>query len=153
MAVDYKAKKESCREMYMSGRTNTNELADVFSVTPKTIRNWIKKDGWKEQYNEIENLTEQIKISISRTLLVALRQYGKNPEDTALQSLVSLLKQYQKANEPEKDLIENMKRFLDWQIDFYHAKGDEVTAKSIQREILGEQGLVAYFLKRANHVY
>jgi len=41
-----------------------------------------------------------------------------------------------------------MKRFLDWQINFYHARGDEATAKAIQREILGEDGIVEYFRKR-----
>ncbi|MCD4828207.1 MAG: hypothetical protein K8R90_02090 [Candidatus Cloacimonetes bacterium] len=152
MTVDYRAKRESCREMYMAGRTNTRELAAVFSVTSKTIRKWIKDGGWEGQLSELETLDEQIRLSIRRALLIALRQYAESPQDTALQSLVSLLKQYQKVHEPEKDLIENMKRFLDWQVDFYHAKGDEETAKAIQREILGESGQVAYFIRRASHV-
>jgi len=151
MAENYEAKRESCREMFLAGRTVVRELADVLSVTPKTVRKWIREGGWRDELDELETLDAKIRLNIRRALLMALKQYADNPQDTALQSLVSLLKQYQKELEPSKDLIDHMKRFLDWQIDFYHARGDEETAKAIQREILGDDGLVAYFMSRAGH--
>jgi len=151
MAENYEAKRESCREMFLAGRTVVRELADVLSVTPKTVRKWIREGGWRDELDELETLDAKIRLNIRRALLMALKQYADNPQDTALQSLVSLLKQYQKELEPSKDLIDHMKRFLDWQIDFYHARGDEATAKAIQREILGDNGLVAYFMSRAGH--
>ena len=151
MAENYEAKRESCREMFLAGRTVVRELADVLSVTPKTVRKWIREGGWREELDELETLDAKIRLNIRRALLMALKQYADNPQDTALQSLVSLLKQYQKELEPSKDLIDHMKRFLDWQIDFYHARGDENTAKAIQREILGDDGLVTYFMSRAGH--
>ncbi len=151
MAENYEAKRESCREMFLAGRTVVRELADVLSVTPKTVRKWIREGGWRDELDELETLDAKIRLNIRRALLMALKQYADNPQDTALQSLVSLLKQYQKELEPSKDLIDHMKRFLDWQIDFYHARGDEATAKAIQREILGDDGLVAYFMSRASH--
>ncbi len=151
MAENYEAKRESCREMFLAGRTVVRDLADVLSVTPKTVRKWIREGGWRDELDELETLDAKIRLNIRRALLMALKQYADNPQDTALQSLVSLLKQYQKELEPSKDLIDHMKRFLDWQIDFYHARGDEATAKAIQREILGDNGLVAYFMSRAGH--
>jgi len=151
MAENYEAKRESCREMFLAGRTVVRELADVLSVTPKTVRKWIREGGWRDELDELETLDAKIRLNIRRALLMALKQYADNPQDTALQSLVSLLKQYQKELEPSKDLIDHMKRFLDWQIDFYHARGDEETAKAIQRELLGDDGLVAYFMSRAGH--
>ena len=116
IAENYEAKRESCREMFLAGRTVVRELADVLSVTPKTVRKWIREGGWRDELDELETLDAKIRLNIRRALLMALKQYADNPQDTALQSLVSLLKQYQKELEPSKDLIDHMKRFLDWQI-------------------------------------
>ena len=148
---EYRRKRESAKRLYLKGETDIAALARMFEVADKTVRNWIRKGKWDDEYDEVHHLEEEIDIAVKRALIRALKEYAEVPQDTALQSLVSLLKQYQKELEPSKDLIDHMKRFLDWQIDFYHAHGDEATAKAIQREILGDDGLVAYFMSRAGH--
>jgi len=92
---------------------------------------------------------EQIELAVKRALIQALKGYAKNPQNTALQSLVSLLKQYRNSSDPSREFFEYLKHFLDWLVDFYFEKNDMQTAKAIQREILGEKGIVEYFRKRA----
>ena len=147
---EFKIKRESAKKLYLKGETNISILAYIYEVTDKTVRNWKKKGNWDKEYDEIVNLDNEIKIAVKKALIKALTEYAKEPRNTALQSLVSMLKQYSKSIEPTRDFIENMKKFLEWLIDFYLTKNNEETAKAIQREILGESGIVEYFRKRAS---
>ncbi|MDX9977629.1 MAG: hypothetical protein RBS16_06280 [Candidatus Cloacimonadales bacterium] len=144
-----KKKKESAKEMFLKGETEVKKLAKIFDVAEKTIRSWIKKGNWLNSLDELQTLDEEIKISVKRALVKSLKAYTKNPENTALQSLVSMLKQYYKTIEPSKEFMQYLKKFLDWQIDYYLSKGDETTSREIQKCILGEDDLVEYFKKRA----
>ncbi len=148
---EYRRKRESAKRLYLKGETDVAALARMFEVADKTVRNWIRKGKWDDEYDEVHHIEEEIDIAVKRALIRALREYAEVPQDTALQSLVSLLRQYNKNAEPTRDFIEHMKRFLDWLVDFYHARNDEATAKAIQREILGEDGIVEYLRKRAGH--
>jgi len=150
-SLEFKKKKESARELYLKGETNVKKLARILSVSDKTIRNWIKQGKWTSSLDEIQTLDEEIKVAVKRALVKALQEYTKNPQDTALQSLVSMLKQYYKTMEPAKEFMLYLKRFLDWQIDYYFSKSNETTAREIQKCILGEDGLVEYFKKRAEN--
>jgi len=150
-SLEFKKKKESARELFLKGETNVKKLARILSVSDKTIRNWIKQGNWTSSLDEIQTLDEEIKVAVKRALVKALQEYTKNPQDTALQSLVSMLKQYYKTMEPAKEFMLYLKRFLDWQIDYYFSKGNETTAREIQKCILGEDGLVEYFKKRAEN--
>ncbi|MCK9427949.1 MAG: hypothetical protein M0P92_04610 [Acholeplasmataceae bacterium] len=147
--MEMKKKKESAKEMFLKGETEVKKLAKIFDVAEKTIRSWIKKGNWLNSLDELQTLDEEIKISVKRALVKSLKAYTKNPENTALQSLVSMLKQYYKTIEPSKEFMQYLKKFLDWQIDYYLSKGDETTSREIQKCILGEDGLVEYFKKRA----
>lgn len=148
-SMEMKKKKESAKEMFLKGETEIKKLAKIFDVAEKTIRSWIKKGNWLNSLDELQTLDEEIKISVKRALVKSLKAYTKNPENTALQSLVSMLKQYYKTIEPSKEFMQYLKKFLDWQIDYYLSKGDETTSREIQKCILGEDGLVEYFKKRA----
>ncbi len=148
---EYRHKRESSKRLYLKGETDVAALARMFEVAEKTVRNWIRSGKWDEEFDEVRHLEEEIDIAVKRALIRALKEYAQAPQDTALQSLVSLLRQYNKNAEPTRDFIDHMKRFLDWLVDFYHARNDEVTAKAIQREILGEDGIVEYFRNRAGH--
>ena len=148
-SMEMKKKKESAKEMFLKGETEVKKLAKIFDVAEKTIRSWIKKGNWLNSLDELQTLDEEIKISVKRALVKSLKAYTKNPENTALQSLVSMLKQYYKTIEPSKEFMQYLKKFLDWQIDYYLSKGDETTSREIQKCILGEDGLVEYFKKRA----
>jgi transposase-like protein len=146
---EYKIKRESAKKLYLKGETDIKALARIYGVADKTMRNWIKKGNWNDELDEIANLEDEIRIAVKKALIKALREYSRAPQDTALQSLVSLLRQYSKNIEPTRDFIEYMKKFLDWLIDFYLARNDEQTAMAIQREILGASGIVEYFRMRA----
>ena len=148
-SMEMKKKKESAKEMFLKGETEVKKLAKIFDVAEKTIRSWIKKGNWLNSLDELQTLDEEIKISVKRALVKSLKAYTKNPENTALQSLVSMLKQYYKTIEPSKEFMQYLKKFLDWQIDYYLSRGDETTSREIQKCILGEDGLVEYFKKRA----
>ena len=148
-SMEMKKKKESAKEMFLKGETEVKKLAKIFDVAEKTIRSWIKKGNWLNSLDELQTLDEEIKISVKRALVKSLKAYTKNPENTALQSLVSMLKQYYKTIEPSKEFMQYLKKFLDWQLDYYLSRGDETTSREIQKCILGEDGLVEYFKKRA----
>jgi len=148
---EYRHKRESSKRLYLKGETDVAALARMFEVAEKSVRKWIRSGKWDEVFDEVRHLEEEIDIAVKRALIRALKEYAQAPQDTALQSLVSLLRQYNKNAEPTRDFIDHMKRFLDWLVDFYHARNDEVTAKAIQREILGEDGIVEYFRNRAGH--
>ena len=147
--AEYKYKRESAKRLFLNGERDVATLARIFEVATKTVRRWISKGQWVEEYNEIQDLEEQIELAIKRALIHALKGYAMNPQNTALQSLVSLLKQYRNASDPSREFFEYLKHFLDWLVDFYFEKNDMQTAKAIQREILGEKGIVEYFRKRA----
>jgi predicted transcriptional regulator len=144
-----KQRRESAKELYLKGETDIKKIALIFGVVEKTVRNWIKRGKWDEALDEIQLLDEEIRISVKRALIKALKQYTANPEDTALQSLVMMLRQYYKTIEPSKDFIQHMKRFLDWEVDYFLTNNDQETAKAIQKAILGDDGLVEYFKRRA----
>ena len=129
---EYKIKRESAKKLYLKGETDISALARIYGVADKTIRNWIKKGNWNDELDEIANLEDEIRIAVKKALIKALKEYARAPQDTALQSLVSLLRQYSKNIEPNRDFIEYMKKFLDWLIDFYLARNDEQTAMAIQ---------------------
>ena len=146
---EYKIKRESAKKLYLKGETNAVTLAKIYGVTDKTVRNWIRTGKWEAEFDEISGLEDEIKIAVKKALIKALKEYARAPQDTALQSLVSLLRQYNKDIEPTRDFIEYMKKFLDWLVDFFLTRNDDDIARAIQKEILGEAGLVEYFRKRA----
>jgi len=148
-SAEMRQRRESCKELYLKGETDVKKLSQLFTVSENTIRNWIKRGQWVTTLDEIQSLEDEIKISVKRALLKSLKEYVSNPQDTALQSLVAMLKHYHKTAEPAKEFMSYLKRFLDWQIDYYFSKGDEGTAREIQKCILGDDGLVEYFKKRA----
>ncbi len=145
---DYREKRELAKQLYLKGETEIAKLANTFGVSKNTIRNWINKYKWKDELEEITNLEDDIKIAIKKALVRALSEYSRAPQDTALQSLVSLLRQYKKEIEPNRDFVEYLKKFLDWLVDFFLIK-DESIAKAIQKEILGDGGIIEYFSERA----
>ncbi len=146
---EYRKKRESAKKLYLKGETGVKSLAETFSVSENTIRSWIKKYNWKNEYDEINALDDEIKIALKHALVKALKEYANNPQNTALQSLVSLLRQYKKEIEPSRDLVEHLRKFLDWEVDYFLEKDEEI-AKAIQREILEEGGLIDYFKNRAS---
>jgi hypothetical protein len=75
-----------------------------------------------------------------------LREYAKFPADTALQSLVNLIKQDQKDSEPAKELNDYIVRFMDQSTDFMIEKGYETLLKQYQAIVLD----LAEYLRQRN---
>ncbi len=133
---EFKVKKDNCKEAYLNGKTDIEELAMIFGVSEITIRKWVKSGCWDELINEERKLDHEIKLTRKKALIQALRQYAKDPHDTALQSLVSLIKQEQKHQEPSKEVHEYIIRFLDQTTNFMIEKGHETLLKDFQTILL-----------------
>ena len=131
-AIEFRIKRDNCKEAYLNGKTDPYELAMIFGVSDITVRKWIKSGKWDELFKEENQLDHEIAIARKKALIQALREYAKNPADTAIQSLVSMMKQDQKDRQPSKELNDYIVRFLDQVTDFMIEKGHETLLKQFQ---------------------
>jgi uncharacterized protein YjcR len=129
---EFRIKRDNCKEAYLNGKTDPLELAMIFGVSDITVRKWIKSGKWDELFKEENQLDHEIAIARKKALIQALREYAKNPADTAIQSLVSMMKQDQKDRQPSKELNDYIVRFLDQVTDFMIEKGHETLLKQFQ---------------------
>ena len=131
-ALEFRIKRDNCRDAYLNGKTDPTELAVIFGVSDITVRKWIKSGKWDEMFKEERKLDHEIAIARKKALIQALREYAKNPADTAIQSLVSMMKQDQKDRQPSKELNDYIVKFLDQVTDFMIEKGHETLLKQFQ---------------------
>ncbi|MCK9335151.1 MAG: hypothetical protein M0Q99_07565 [Candidatus Cloacimonetes bacterium] len=129
---EFRIKRDNCKEAYLNGKTDPLELAMIFGVSDITVRKWIKSGKWDELFKEENQLDHEIAIARKKALIQALREYAKNPADTAIQSLVSMMKQDQKDRQPSKELNDYIVKFLDQVTDFMIEKGHETMLKQFQ---------------------
>ncbi len=129
---EFRIKRDNCKEAYLNGKTDPTELAMIFGVSDITVRKWIKGGKWDELFKEENQLDHEIAIARKKALIQALREYAKNPADTAIQSLVSMMKQDQKDRQPSKELNDYIVKFLDQVTDFMIEKGHETLLKQFQ---------------------
>ncbi|MCB5265088.1 MAG: hypothetical protein LHW41_02440 [Candidatus Cloacimonetes bacterium] len=129
---EFRIKRDNCKEAYLNGKTDPLELAVIFGVSDITVRKWIKSGKWDELFKEENQLDHEITIARKKALIQALREYAKNPADTAIQSLVSMMKQDQKDRQPSKELNDYIVKFLDQATDFMIEKGHETLLKQFQ---------------------
>ena len=129
---EFRIKRDNCKEAYLNGKTDPLELAVIFGVSDITVRKWVKSGKWDELFKEEHQLDHEIAIARKKALIQALREYAKNPADTAIQSLVSMMKQDQKDRQPSKELYDYIVRFLDQVTDFMIEKGHETMLKQFQ---------------------
>ena len=132
---EFRIKRDNCKEAYLNGKTDPLELAMIFGVSDITVRKWIKSGKWDELFKEENQLDHEIAIARKKALIQALREYAKNPADTAIQSLVSMMKQDQKDRQPSKELNDYIVRFLDQVTDFMIEKGHETLLKQFQSSL------------------
>jgi len=129
---EFRIKRDNCKEAYLNGKTDPTELAVIFGVSDITVRKWVKSGKWDELFKEERQLDHEISIARKKALIQALREYAKNPADTAIQSLVSMMKQDQKDRQPSKELNDYIVKFLDQVTDFMIEKGHETLLKQFQ---------------------
>ncbi len=129
---EFRIKRDNCKEAYLNSKTDPLELAVIFGVSDITVRKWIKSGKWDELFKEENQLDHEIAIARKKALIQALREYAKNPADTAIQSLVSMMKQDQKDRQPSKELNDYIVKFLDQVTDFMIEKGHETLLKQFQ---------------------
>jgi uncharacterized protein YjcR len=133
---EFRIKRDNCKEAYLNGKTDPTELAVIFGVSDITVRKWVKNGKWDELFKEENQLDHEIAIARKKALIQALREYAKNPADTAIQSLVSMMKQDQKDRQPSKELNDYIVKFLDQVTDFMIEKGHETMLKQFQGIVL-----------------
>jgi len=133
-------------EAYLSGKTDARELAALVDCSPITVGKWIKAGGWDKIEGEERRLTRDISVARKKALIVALREYAKDPKNTALQSLVSIIKQEQKREAPGKDLNEYIVKFLDQTTDFMIERELTALLKQFQANLMD----LAEYLRQRN---
>ncbi len=129
---EFREKKDQAFEAYLSGKTTPKELAALVGCSPVTVGKWIKSGKWDKIEGEERRLTRKISVARKKALIVALEEYAKDPKNTALQSLVSIMRQEQKKEVPAKELNEYIVKFLDQTTDFFIEKGFTGLLKEFQ---------------------
>lgn len=114
----FRKKKEAAFEAFMGGKTDPIELAAFVDCSAKTINKWIKDGKWDRIEGEERRLSRKISVARKKALLTALEAYATDPENTALQSLVSILRAEQRRQEPAKELNDYIIKFLDHTTDY-----------------------------------
>lgn len=133
-------------EAYIGGKTDTRELAELVGCSPITVSRWIKAGKWDKIEGEERRLTREISVARKKALITALKEYAKDPKNTALQSLVSIMKQEQKREAPGKELNEYIVKFLDQTTDFMIERGMTSLLKQFQGNIMD----LAEYLRQRN---
>lgn len=132
----FREKKEMAFEAFISGKTSPKELAELVGCSPVTIGKWIAAGKWDKIEGEERKLNRKITVARRKALLTALEEYAKDPKNTALQSLVSILRQEMKREEPAKELCDYIVKFLDQVTDFMIEKGYEGMLKQFQAIVM-----------------
>lgn len=132
----FREKKEMAFEAFISGKTSPKELAALVGCSPVTIGKWIAAGKWDKIEGEERKLNRKITVARRKALLTALEEYAKDPKNTALQSLVSILRQEMKRDEPAKELCDYIVKFLDQVTDFMIEKGYEGQLKQFQAIVM-----------------
>ncbi|MCB5262570.1 MAG: hypothetical protein LHW64_06820 [Candidatus Cloacimonetes bacterium] len=132
----FREKKETAFELFIGGKTCPKELASTVGCSPITVARWIKAGKWDKLESEERKLDRDISIARRKALITALKAYAESPADTALQSLVSLIRQEQKREEPAKELCNYIVKFLDQATDFMIEKEHTALLKSFQAIVM-----------------
>lgn len=128
----FREKKEAAFEAYLGGKSCPKELAALVGCSPVTVTKWIKTGKWDKLQSEESRLTRKISVARKKALITALEEYARKPQDTALQSLVSLIRQEQRKDEPAKELNDYIIKFLDQATDYMIERGYDGLLKQFQ---------------------
>jgi hypothetical protein len=137
-------RKLTCEQLYIEMDKSIEELSVVLDISVKTIYRWAQVGNWIEKKKEIQSLEKQININMRRALNQGLKSFASDPSDKDLQSLVSLLKQFQEQNKPTLSYKDNIIKFLDKTTDFLLEKNMNETA-DVFKSVLND---LAEFLLR-----
>ena len=132
----FREKKELAFEAYLGGKTDPSELAELVGCSPVTVRKWIAAGKWDKLESEERKLLRDISIQQKKAYLVALKEYTKDPQNTALQSLVSFIKQQQNKEVPSRELNDYIVKFLDQVVDYMTNNNLTTLLKQFQANLL-----------------
>lgn len=132
----FREKKEMAFEAFIGGKTSPRKLADLVGCSPVTVSKWIAAGKWDQIEGEERKLNRKITVARRKALLTALEAYAKDPKNTALQSLVSILRQEMKRVEPAKELCDYIVKFLDQVTDYMIEKGSDGLRKQFQMHVM-----------------
>lgn len=132
----FREKKEMAFEAFIGGKTSPKELAALVGCSPVTVGKWIAAGKWDKIEGEERKWDRKIAVARKKALLAALEQYAADPKNTALQSLVSMLKAEERKGAPSRELNEYIVKFLDQVTDFMIEKGYEGLLKQFQAQVM-----------------
>jgi len=138
--------KERMRLLWLGGEKDPQVLAVMAQRAQSTVYRWMKE--WERKYSDQTKLLEEIKVNVGKALNEALKRFSENPEDApALQSVVSLLKQFQQSNEPSKQWNDHLIKFLDLEVMYCIETNNDVLLKAFQPEV---EDLAEYIRRKNN---
>jgi len=126
--AENKDKKPICEQMYIEMEKTLDEIASVMSVNIKTLQRWKLEGEWEDKKHEVHTIERQIDINLRKAINTGLKEVAKDPKNTDLQSLNSMLKQYKENHKPTLTYKENMLKFIDKTVDFLLEKNMTDTA-------------------------
>jgi len=144
---NYKLIRTLACQNWIEGEEDLQKLADTYNVGVRTIEKWKREDGWQNREVTLVELRAKVEQLLLEASIKALEDYVANPTNQEKQSLVLLMKQFQKELSPAKELNAYIIKFLEQVIDFCIEKGfDEL------REQMQEHGheLCEYLRTRNN---
>lgn len=145
--IDLRRERAAAKTLFLAGGLSMTDIAATFGVSPRTMSSWKKKDNWDDALDTEISVDDKIKTLIKESLVTALEEFKKNPTKTPLQSLVSILKQHQKSNEPAKELFDYMLKFIAYAIDYFEENDLPCNAQIIKEHA---HDLSTYFKDKAH---
>ena len=139
-----KLKRQICQELYIEKDKSVKELVILTGVNEKTIYRWKVEDEWDIKKDQIRTIEKQIYLHSLLALSAGLKAYSEKPHDKDLQSLVSMLKQYQAQHKPDQQYKDHVLKFIDRAVDFFLEKEMPATAQIFQTKV---KELAEYLLR------
>jgi len=125
--------REIAKNLYVGGNSDIKDIAIKTKVPFQTVYRWHKQDNWAALAKDEQLLDAQIKENVKRALVVGLQTFIADPKNTELKSVIAMLKDFNQAQEPSKELNHYIITFMDQLISYFHEKNLNELANQIQQ--------------------
>ncbi len=120
---NYKLIREQAHNMWSDGEKDLSVIASMYRVSPRTIEKWRREDNWVDAEVTEAELKKRLDKSMIQASIKAFEDYSDNPTDKEKQSLVFLIKHFQKQLDPVKELNNYILLFCEQVVDYFVKEG------------------------------
>jgi hypothetical protein len=144
---NYKLIKEQAHSMWRDGEKDLSVIASMYRVSPRTIEKWRREDNWVDAEVTEAQLKQKLDKVMMEASIKAFEDYTENPTDKEKQSLVFLIKHFQKQLSPAKELNNYILMFCEQVVDYFIQQGMDQERELFQANL---HGLAEYLRTRNN---